>query len=394
MSPALRAALGIGLAAALLPFAFIDLELALDLGPWHANAPASDVAALALLPLGAWAAWRGRGTPMPLPPWLAFCVVTLLSLVYAGSPKEGLHFVLRKPVFMGLAWGIGVAALVSGPVPARWTRRIVLAALGATAMVSLLASGARIASGGALWWSPIAGLTPNHKTLAVALAGALPLALGAALGPASRDRLVARGVSTAALLAIAASASKTAWLGAALSVAWFVPRARPLGVRPAVVLPAMALGLGLATYAPVLVGSRAMLDAARSRHSLNKRAWTMATAHPLLGSGAGQSTLVEAVTFPDYRVNGVDAHGVVQKVTGETGLLGLGAWCWFTGTAGLVLWRRRGQPGGTTRWAAAGTFATLHLHLLLSTEAFSPTHWAPLAVAWGLSMRDDPEEGA
>ncbi len=389
MTGALRIAATAGLAAALLTFGFIDLEVALDLGPWHANAPVADVAALALLPLGLLAAARSRGQPMPTLPWLAFSVVALASLLHAGSPKEGLHFVVRKPLFMGLAWGLGVASLVSGPVPARWTRRLLLAGLGTTATVSLVASVARIAGGGALWWAPVAGLTPNHKTLAVALAGALPLALGPALGAPDRGRVLARGVSALALLAIGASASKTAWLGAGLGLAWFLPRARPLATRPKLVIPALVAGLALMVYAPVLVGSRAMLDAARSRHSLNKRAWSMLSAHPMLGSGAGQSTLVEAVTFPDYRVNGVDAHGVLQKVGGETGLLGLAAWGWFTGVSGLALWRRRTHPTG---WAAAGTFATLHLNLALSTEAYSPTHWAPLALAWGLAVRDDAED--
>jgi hypothetical protein len=386
-----------GLALVLISSAFIDLELALDLGPWHANAPIADIAALAILPLGAWTIFRRRGVPMPILPWAALCVVALLSLVNAANPMQGAHFVLRKIAFPGVAFGLGVAGLVSGRVPPRTTRALLLAGLGLTAAVSLGTSLGRLLAGNGLWWSRIAGLTPNHKTLAVALAGALPLALGIATVPEGRDRAAARAISALSLVAIALSMSKAAWIGAAVGVAWFVPRHRPLASRPMLLVPALAVGLAALTALPLISGSRPMLDAARSRHSLNKRAWRLFSAHPFLGAGAGTSVVVEAVTFPDYRVNGVDAHGVVQKIGGELGILGLGTWLWFTGSAGLALWRRREPKGAGIAWGCAGTFATLHVELLLSTEALSSTHWAPLAVAWGLAHAErrapQPTEG-
>jgi O-antigen ligase len=379
----------LGLAAVLLTSAFIDLELALDLGPWHANAPVADIAALAVLPLGLWTLRGGRGRPMPWLPWLALCTAAALSLVNSANPVQGVHFVLRKVAFPGLAFGVGLAALVSGRVPPRTTRTLLLAGLGLTAAVSLATSTGRLLAGNALWWSRIAGLTPNHKTLAVALAGALPLALGIATGATGRERTAARAMSALALAAIGLSMSKAAWLGAAVGIGWFVPRARPISARPALLVPALVLGLGLLTALPLVSGSRAMLDAARSRHSLNKRAWSLFSRHPVLGSGAGASTEVEAVTFPDYRVNGVDAHGVAQKVGSELGLVGLGAWLWFTGSTGIALWRRREQVGAGVAWGCVGAFATLHVELLLSTETFSSTHWAPLAVAWGLAHAEE-----
>ncbi|MEC8423918.1 MAG: hypothetical protein VX000_09085, partial [Myxococcota bacterium] len=57
-----------GLATVLLTFAFIDLEFAVDLGSWNANAPLADIAALAMLPLGMWSVRTGAGTPMPVAP--------------------------------------------------------------------------------------------------------------------------------------------------------------------------------------------------------------------------------------------------------------------------------------------------------------------------------------
>ena len=143
----------------------------------------------------------------------------------------------------------------------------------------------------------------------------------------------------------------------------------------------------MAVYAPVLLQSKTMLDAARSRHSLNKRAWSMVVDR-LLGQGPETSVLLERVTFPDYRINGVDAHGAIQKVASETGILGLGAWGAFTVGTGLALRRRWRAAGGAFTGmpeATTATFCTLHANLLLSTETFSPTHWGPLALAWGLS---------
>ena len=81
---------------------------------------------------------------------------------------------------------------------------------------------------------------------------------------------------------------------------------------------------------------------------------------------------------------------MIQKVGAEMGAVGLGTWLWFTGTAGLAFWRRREPAGSGLAWGCMGTFTTLHVELLLSTETFSSTHWAPLAVAWGLAhVRED-----
>ena len=242
----------------------------------------------------------------------------------------------------------------------------------------------------------IRGLTPNHKTLAVCLAGWLPLVLGVALDSqrTTGARTAARLLAALSGLAILVSASKTAWLGSGLALALFFPARRPLALRPRLLIPALVLGVALAYYAPVLVHSRTMLDAARARHSLDLRAWRMFAAHPLLGSGSGMSTVYEMVDFPHYRINGVDAHGAIQKVAGETGLLGLLGLGLFTAGVGQSLrraWRRQAaqRPAvPATRlpaWSALATFIVLMSLLLLSTELFTPTHWVPLATAWALA---------
>lgn len=380
------------LLAILLTQAYIDLELALDLGPWHMNAPAADLFALALVPV-ALLLRRRAPLPPPLPGawgYALFLAASAISVTNAIDPAAAAHHLLRKPIFLYVAYGFALPLAVA-LAPGRLVGAGLLAGAGLTAMVSLASSAARIAAGDALWFQALSGLTPNHKTLAVALSAQVPLLLAVPWiwpAPSPRARQAALAVLGLALVSILASASKTAWITAAFALAWFLPTSRPLATRPKIVAPLLAISVGLALYAPLLVGSKAMLDAARSRHSLNVRAWEMFTRHPLFGSGTGMNVREEMVTFPHYRVNGVDAHGVIQKIASETGLVGLLGYAAFVGLTGAALLRlARAQGRESLAYAVLACFAALHLNLLLSTEAFSPTHWVPFGLAWGLAWR-------
>lgn len=379
------------LAALVFTQSFIDLELGVWLAGDLRNAPVTDLAALGLLALAlpraaTWAGWRSWPG---LSGYAAFLAVALLSAATSFEAEASVHAWWRRLVFPYVAYGIGVATWSARPALRPWVERLILVGLGATAALSLVTSVGRVLAGDALWFAPLLGLTPNHKTLAVSLAGALPLVL--------QQRDGRRGVDAVLVLILAAiglSLSKTSWITTALALALFFPRGRPLARRPLRTAPAVVLALAAAVYAPVLLNSKAMLDAARSRHSLNKRAVAMVAERPLLGIGPGTNVLVEQVTFPDYRVNGVDAHGVVQKVASETGLLGLGAYgAFFVGTGALLVrrWRSAGGRYEGAAWGAVATYATLHSNLLLSTESFSSTHWAPLALALGLSASPSEE---
>ena len=377
----------------LLTQSYIDLELALPLGSWQLNAPVADLAALVLLPIAAAGWWRDREPPLPGAGGYALLLLaSLLSVSVALAPATALHHLVRKPLFMYLTYGFGLSWIIARLVPPAVVWAGLVAWLASTAGLSLITSVGRILAGDALWFAPIAGLTPNHKTLAVSMAGGLPLLLAVRrCPPAPLRRAVIDATLLLSLAAILASTSKTAWIITVLSIGLVLPAARPLTTRWRAVLPVLALSIALAYYAPVLVGSKTMLDAARSRHSLSRRASMMLSAHPLIGSGTGMSVLVEQVTFPDYRVNGVDAHGVLQKVGGETGLLGLAGYALFSWGSFAVLHRRWRHAGGQfsgVEYGAVGTWAALSVGLLLSTETFSQTFWVPFATAWGLSHRE------
>lgn len=402
---ALAVAAAIAVAVVLLGHPYIDLTIALDLPlpggrTWAADAPVADIAALALLPVAMWT-WatgpRGGFTPPGPLGWALLLLASLLSLAHALDPGAALHHLVRKPLLVYLLYGLGLSWIVAQVLPRGLARPLVLTSLAVAALVSLASSAGRFLAGDGLWYQALAGLTPNHKTLAVCMAGWVPLLLAWRREPDPPPaRRAALAATTALVLAaVLASVSKTAWLGAGLALALHFPQARPLAWRPRLIVPVAALGLALAYYAPVLLQSRTMLDAARSRHSLNVRSWQMLRAHPLVGSGSGMSTHVEMATFPHYRVNGVDAHGAPQKVGAETGLLGLTGLALFVAGAGRRLLRRfhderrlhpDSEPTALPAYAALATFAVLHGQLLLSTELFSPTHWVPLATAWGLAQ--------
>lgn len=377
-------------------FPYISLEVSLPLGGHTLNAPLGDLCALGLVVVHALDLLR---PPRLRPPGLAGYVlllgVGLVAARHAPSPAGAVHFLLRKPVFVYLVYGVGMAG-VAMRLGRRGVRDAVTVAALTLAALSLYASADRIVHGSALWPDAPLGLTNNHKTLAVAGAPLVPLVLGL-------DR---KRAWVAALLGVALllSWSRTSWISAFVGLAFFVRwRGRLLAARRGLLAVGVAVGIVLSTYGPVLAQAVALhtpqnpvsrslatmsavqLDAARSRHSLDRRAWQLFTEHPLVGAGGDTNIVTEMHTWPDYRINGVDAHGVVQKVGSEFGLLGLLGYGLFVGATALRL--RGRHVDGDPLWP---TFLALHTNLLLSTETFTQTHWAPLALVWGLAQAREP----
>jgi hypothetical protein len=381
-----------GLAVLLLAWPYIDLEVAVDVVGWHLNAPVADLAALALAPPGALALLRaGVSERARLPLSIALAGYGLMlaagvaSAVTGRDPAAALHEFVRKPLFFGVVYGLGITGGLLAWGPGGRVKQGLTAAVALCATLSLATSVARIVAGDALWFHAVDGLTNNHKTLAVAMAPALPLLWGWTGEPPDRPT---RAVVLLGAVALLASWSRTSWISAAAAAMYFLAwRGRPLAAMRGLVPALVTLGLVLATWGPLLTGSITQLDAMRSRHSLDKRAWFLFVESPLVGAGPGASVRIEVPTFPDYRVNGVDAHGVVQKVASEYGLLGLAGY-------GLAVWAlgralREGHRAGRGAWPA---FVALHVNLLLSTETFSQTHWLMFALVLAVGLRDPAPE--
>lgn len=368
------------LVIALLAAPYIDAEVRARVFTWSVNVPVADLAALCAIGLvlarAALSGERPAVTSDHLLEALGWAVLWTAGWVgrHAGDALPGagpgaLHTLLRKPVFLCLAWRLAVAHLVAARP--QLTRRAVAASALICAGVLVASSSARIADGDAFWWRAIAGLTNNHKTLAVFVAPIVPLLWGQPV------------VLAVVAVALALAWSKAALVTAALGGLWM---AAPRRWRWRATAGSAALGLATMTALPWVMRSPEQLDALRSRVSLNKRAAEMFLAHPLTGYGAGTNVRYEVSTYPDYRVNGVDAHGVLAKLLSEFGVLGTAGWLLATGSL-LVVFARRARRARGLDDALLGSFLALHLSLLTSTEAFSQTHWAVLGVLCGLSAR-------
>lgn len=368
------------LVVALLAAPYIDTEVRARVFTWNMNVPAADLAALGaivvLLARAALTGERPRLTSDHVLEALGWGILWCVGWTsrhagdaLPGAGPDALHTLIRKPIFLCLGWRVAVAGLVAArPLV---TRRAVTASALLCAAVLVASSAARIGEGDAFWWRAIAGITNNHKTLAVFLAPLLPLLWG--------QPLVVGVVGVALVLAW----SKAALVAAGMGALWMLS---PRRWRPRAVGAAAVLGLGAMAALPWVMQSPEQVDALRSRMSLNKRALEMFLAHPLTGYGAGTNVRYEVSTYPDYRVNGVDAHGVFAKLLSEFGAVGTAGWLLAT-AALLAVFARRARRARGLDDALLGTFLALHVSLLTSTEAFSQTHWAVLGVLCGLSAR-------
>ncbi len=378
------AILAVAAVVVLVAWPYIELGGAVPIGAWQADAPIADLAALAFFPLAVLTLWRGQ-LPHGFVGYVVMLGVGVAGSLLAVDRGAALHELARKPIFLGLVYGVGLAAFVARTAHIVVVRRALVATVTVCACISLATSAGRILAGDTLWFHAISGLTNNHKTLAVALAPTLPLLWAWDAPP--REVRIQRGVVALAALALAASLSRTAWISAVLAATYFmVVGGRPLAARRAVIPLLLLAGLWGATYLPLYLPYRSItqIDALRSRHSIDLRSSGLFVAHPLVGASPGASVRTELSTFPHYRVNGVDAHGVAQKVGAEYGLIGLCGYGAFVFAPGRRV--RSRHRDGDGRWPA---FVALHSNLLLSTETFSQTHWVVLAVVLGLTEREE-----
>jgi hypothetical protein len=95
--------------------------------------------------------------------WAALVLVGLAAALVGDAPREAVHVLIRKPIFLYLAWGVGVATAVALAPRGILTAALGVACAGALA-VTVGASFVRIARGDALWVAAI-----DHLTRAIAI---------------------------------------------------------------------------------------------------------------------------------------------------------------------------------------------------------------------------------
>jgi O-antigen ligase len=372
--------LALAAGGALLTHALVDWRVRVG----TIDPPVSDVFGAVLLVLHGARLATSRVAPstIGLLPWSVLVVIGLASAALSDSPTESAWFVLRKVIFPYAAWGVVLADTVARVGrPSSWLIVVSIEALAA----GVPCGGMSLALWAAGWPStpePVPGIVANHKALAIGLAPVVALLWLARPALDARARRLATFAAVFSVVVVALALSRTA-LATLLAVSpLLVPTSR-WRVSPNRLAALAALVLAAMAIVPFVLANPYMQDALASRQSLNLRAWDMCSGAPMLGRGPG-SSIGWPVPAADARIAGIDAHGVVQKLASEFGILGLGAWCAFAVALGRRVWpsTRPGTP--PLERAAAVAVVALHLNLLLSTETFHAPHWVPLGLALGL----------
>ena len=220
----------------------------------------------------------------------------------------------------------------------------------------------------------------NAGLLGALLAMALPLAVDRALAvePAARRGWLALGALLTA--GLAASTSRSAWLGAvaglAVLAAFLVPPRRRWTVAAAGVA-ALAAAAALIALTPL----RALNDdTGEARFGVWRDAMSVVAERPVLGWGEDTLGLVlgrhqTADWGPGHNFD--RAHSMPLDLAATQGLAGLAACAWLAGAWWLGAWRRRDAPGVAGVAGAAGAY------LAWSLVNFD---WAPATAAFWLLL--------
>lgn len=223
----------------------------------------------------------------------------------------------------------------------------------------------------------------NHNVLVESLTAIMPFAWWYAAtqhGQGSHDRkkvavVMASLITLAALLTF----SRAAWMVAALQFGffmWWKYRAHIKTAAPRIA----AVGVALALFLLFIQQTTVVETSNATRRDLTGIALTYWARAPWFGQGPGTFVPIVAETTAfrmDYG-DPLDAHGVLQKLLLETGLVGALAFLALLGWLGARLWKRRNDP-----WYAMLllTVASVWLYQLFNTGYFAGKVWVLMGVA-------------
>lgn len=182
----------------------------------------------------------------------------------------------------------------------------------------------------------------------------------AALAWTGARRAGATVAGALAALGLAATRTRSSWIGAMLGCATLAlrPRAR-LGA--AIAIAAFALLVLTIPDFRERAGEigNAREYTAQGRLSLWHTGWNLFRERPLLGWGvADQSARIEAHRLPDATFHGGHFHNNVVQIAVTTGVVGLLAYAAFHAALLAALWPRRRGPWGV---AAIGVWVAFHI---------------------------------
>lgn len=234
--------------------------------------------------------------------------------------------------------------------------------------------------------SSVLGVWPfgtNHNVLAESLTAIMPFAWWYAAtqhgqGSADRKKIA---IAMAALITLAAllTFSRAAWIVVALQFGFFVwwkYRAHIKTMAPRIA----AVGVALALFLLFIQQTTVAETSNATRRDLTGIALTYWARSPWFGQGPATFVPIVADTAAFRMEYGdpLDAHGVVQKLLLETGLVGTAAFLVLLGWLGVRLWKRHSDP-----WYAMLllTGASMWVYQLFNTGYFAGKVWVLMGVA-------------
>ena len=336
---------GTAYAIAGVTFLLLVATLAGPIAPMGIATALTAVATLACFVRGPRPSWPRTGVEWPALGWLA-----AMLLVSAFALDRTASFPRVTKAFMPFLVPLAVFH-ARDPRRGRRALAVYLAVAGAVAVFGL----AVWVMKGASFDARARGLAGHYMTFAGQLLLEIPVALGVALSARSpRWRWGAAAVALVAFAALAATFTRSAWLGL------FVACALMLGVtRPAGLVVLAVAGVAAWFLAPGAWGAR-LHSVADPKNLWNRERVFMWEAgvrmfrdHPLTGVGLQDlHALYDQYRSPDSVERAGHLHNAYVQIAATMGLVGLAAFAWLYGsllraaTGTLTALRARGLAGG------------------------------------------------
>lgn len=361
------------------------------------------VLAIALL-IGLLAGWyrfdrEQARTLLPFIGWYAlFIILAAVSawFVYHGQQFSSFKYILRPEIFAFVCFfAFPFLLLQKREVLLRfvwvwWWFGIVATLYGLSSLI--------FANDLYTWVTPYAifGFAPmgeNHNQMAETLLAIIPLGwLLWAVRRKKSDAPVVFGVLLVMMLTAFLTLSRSLWLvmGAQMLVMAYWYRA-PL-VKAARQLhrgwwyAAGAVVCGVVAYMAVYLFSAVPASSSSSRQIMNRIVVEAVVARPLVGYGPGTfiTYMQETPEYVQAFSEQLDAHGFVQKIIFEQGILGLIAWLLFMASVLGYVYQVTTLVRGKEKVLAARIFLVTACGVvafqLFNTSYYLATLWLPLAV--------------